>query len=67
MPGLTYYHVTDEGTVEIAARKARILIESRYQPSVHEIMMNDLNLGRRITVRKGYVEALESCAEPADE
>ena len=57
MPNLTFLHVTDEETVEINEQKARILIESRYQPSVHKIMMSDLETGNRISVRNGHIEA----------
>ena len=62
MVGLMYRHVTEEGAEEITEDCARILIESRYQPSVHAVMMNDLKKGNKITVRAGYVEVSEEVA-----
>ncbi len=64
MNGLGFRHVTDDGAEDITEDKARILIESRYQPSVHQVMMNDLKQGSRITVRLGYIELADrsNCA-----
>ena len=59
MNGLGFRHVTDDGAEEITEDKARILIESRYQPSVHQVMMNDLKKGTRISVRMGYLEVAD--------
>ena len=56
MNNLGFLHVTDDGAEAITEDKARILIESRYQPSVHQVMMNDLMNGSRISVRMGYLE-----------
>jgi hypothetical protein len=56
MVGLIYRHVTEEGAEKITEDRARILIESRYQPSVHAVMLSDLRNGSKITVRAGYVE-----------
>lgn len=65
MSQLTYRHVTDEGILEIDETRARILIESRYQPSVHAVMMHDLQAGNRIVVRKGHVEAVQTQSSAA--
>ena len=53
-----FRHITDDGITEITAERARILIESRYQPSVHAVMMHDLENGSRISVRQGYLEVM---------
>ena len=60
MSHLTYRHVTDDGILEIDENRARILIESRYQPSVHAVMLHDLQAGNRIEVRKGHLEAAQT-------
>ena len=66
MSRATYRHVTDEGILEIDETRARILIESRYQPSVHAVMMHDLQAGNRIEVRKGHIEVVQTLSAEAE-
>ena len=66
MSRLTYRHETEEGSREIDETRARILIQSRYQPSAHAVMMNDLQAGSRIEVRKGHVVAVPTLSAEAD-
>ena len=54
---LVFLHVAEKETVEITEQTARMLIQSRYYPSVHAIMMSDLKSGNRISVHDGHIEA----------